>query len=122
MANLRVVETGIDAGVARYGAQAAAVLASRRLRNEVFATFVDGFGEPAWDMLLYLFVEAAKGRTLVPADELVEATPNDGEIVRVYIKWLASKSLTEGADNVCLAPSGRDLIIDYLRREANSKR
>lgn len=105
------------------GLRAEALLASRRLRDTVFVGHVDGFGEPAWDMLLTLFAEKAKGRPTVTTGELLAATATPEEIARVFIAWLASHRLvTREGDAVAMTERGQGLMTAYLDREHVSNR
>jgi hypothetical protein len=97
---------------------AAELLRGRQQRNAIFALHQEGFGEPAWDMLLSLFVADSDGRSSVSAGELVAATTTDGEIARPYTLWLASQGLVEIAyDRVRLTTAGRGLMTTYLEYE-----
>ncbi len=101
------------------GLLAEALLASRRLRDLVFANHVDGFGEPAWDTLLLLYAEMAKGRVAVSTGELLAAAAATApeEIARPYIAWLASHHLVARQDDtVALTPRGQSLMFEYLGR------
>ena len=94
------------------------LLNSRQLRNAVFLQHRDGFGEPAWDMLLSLFVADSSGRSSVPEKELSLATATDDVIARPYTLWLASHGLvTITHDRVTLTTEGRTLMIAYLEQE-----
>ena len=100
------------------GSLAEALLASRRLRDSIFVGHVDGFGEPAWDTLLLLFAEMAKGRMSVSTGELLAATSAPEEIARPYIAWLASHGLVSRQDEtVALTEQGQRLMTAYLERE-----
>lgn len=100
------------------GLLAETLLASRRIRDSIFAGHIDGFGEPAWDTLLLLFAELAKGRIMIPTDELLAATTTAEEIARPYIAWLASHDLVKRLDDaVALTERGRGLMSAYLEHE-----
>jgi hypothetical protein len=94
------------------------LLKSRRLRNVMFCQHREGLGEPAWDMLLSLFVADSAGRSSVPAYELMAATATDDEIARPYTLWLASQGLVEIAhDRAKFTTAGRALMVAYLDQE-----
>lgn len=81
-------ESGRLVSLARMEA-AAALLRARRHRDAIFGADRDGFGEPAWDMLLAL--TAAGGA--MPADELVAASCFTEGSSRLFVQWLASRQL-----------------------------
>lgn len=93
------------------------VLAERRRRNTIFGEAQDGFGEPAWEMLLHLVVDEAK-RPAMPADELVDAIERfDAEVCRIFIKWMWTRRLAQHdavADCVQLTDKGREQMAAYL--------
>lgn len=93
------------------------VLAERRRRNAIFGEARDGFGEPAWEMLLHLVVDEAK-RPAMPAGELVDAIDRfDGMFCRSFIKWMGIRGLAqhdEAADRVQLTDRGREQMAAYL--------
>lgn len=91
---------------------------SRRLRDDVFGSHASGFGEPAWDMLLDLFIADAQGARSTAAElasrEHVEATTG-----HTFLRWLASRGLVMIAgDDVALEERGRELMLAYLERDA----
>jgi hypothetical protein len=94
------------------------VLAERRRRNAIFGEAQDGFGEPAWEMLLHLVVDEAK-RPAMPADELVNAIDRfNGMFCRSFIKWMGTRNLArydEAADRVQLTDQGREQMAAYLK-------
>lgn len=91
------------------------ILARRRMRDRFFRGDLDGFGEPAWDMLLML---VARGGS-APAEVLVAAVPMDAEIVRNYLHWLQSHSLAAiDGETVTLARRGWEQMAGYLAAEA----
>lgn len=97
------------------------LLNSRRRRNAVFCQHREGLGEPAWDMLLSLFVAKSAGRSSIAAYELVEAAAMDDEIARPYTLWLASQGLVEIAhDRVQLTTAGSEIMFAYLEHELAS--
>jgi hypothetical protein len=84
----------------------------------MFVEHREGLGEPAWDMLLSLFVAKSDGRSSVPAYELIETTATDVEIARPYTLWLASQGLVEiSHDRLQLTAAGCDLMRSYLKHE-----
>lgn len=105
------------------GLVAEALLRSRRLRDEVFEGHTDGFGEPAWDSMLLLYAEKARGRPAVSVDQLLAITTAPAEIARPYIAWLASHQLAEreGGD-MALTDRGQALMTSYLAQQARADR
>jgi hypothetical protein len=93
------------------------VLAERRRRNDIFGDARDGFGEPAWEMLLHLVVDEVK-RPAMPADELIAAIDRfDPDFCRIFIKWMWTRRLAqhdEAADCVQLTDRGREQMAAYL--------
>lgn len=100
---------------------AAELYADRRDRDAIFGGARAGFGEPAWDMLLRLYVADA-GRLPVPVNSLVRDAAVGEEVARPYVTWLASQGLAtiegEGdqAATVALADAGRVLMDEFLER------
>lgn len=91
------------------------ILSRRRMRDRFFQGDLDGFGEPAWDMLLTL---VARGGT-TSAELLVAAVPMEAAIVRNYLLWLQSHSLAAiEAETVTLARRGWEQMAGYLAAEA----
>lgn len=95
------------------------VLAERRRRNAIFGEAQDGFGEPAWEMLLHMVVDEAK-RPAMPVDELVDAIDRfNGMFCRSFIKWMGTRNLArhdEAADLVQLTDRGRQQMAAYLEK------
>ncbi len=90
---------------------AARLYASRRVRDEMFGTDRDGFGEPGWDMLLAL---AAWG-PMASADLAGKAS---GPNVETYIAWLISRRLiSKEQDMICLGDRGGAMMVAYLDHE-----
>lgn len=93
------------------------VLAERRRRNDIFGEAQDGFGEPAWEMLLHLVVDEAK-RPAMPAAELIDAIERfDGRFCRSFIKWMETRSLAyhdQVTDSVRLTDKGRGQMAAFL--------
>ena len=127
VAELENVHSPVD-GVINHDAElsngqlAEALLKSRRQRDAIFEAHCDGLGEPAWDSLLLLYAEKAKGRHAVSVDELLAVTCAPAEIARPYIAWLASHHLAarEGG-NVALTDRGQALMSAYLDRERGDR-
>ena len=89
---------------------AAELLAARRARDAAFGDDQDGFGEPAWDMLLHLTAYDGAARE----DELLTAG-GAPVIASRYLTWLTSRQLVaRQSDIVSLAPRGCELMEHYL--------
>ncbi|QXT34317.1 hypothetical protein KV697_10770 [Sphingomonas sanguinis] len=100
---------------------AADIFASRRTRDDVFTGLLDGFGEPAWDMLLILYIADHGGATQTPS-ELVEATRVEAATAAPYITWLKSQGLVQvDGDEVSLTDIGRKRMDAYLDRRGAQK-
>jgi hypothetical protein len=87
----------------------------RRRRDEYFP--VGLFGEPAWDLLLSLFIAGDDGRE-VPLDEAYKAAKIDPEegpalIDRLIDKKLVARSRKRGG-SIMLTEQGMDRLGDYL--------
>ena len=87
----------------------------RRRRDEYFP--VGLFGEPAWDLLLSLFIAGDDGRE-VPLEEayrVAKVDPEDGPalIDRLIDKHLVARSPTR-RNSIALTPHGMDRLSDYL--------
>lgn len=87
----------------------------RRRRDEYFP--VGLFGEPAWDLLLSLFIAGDDGRE-VPLDEAYKAAKVDPEegpalIDRLIDKNLVARSRKRGG-SIMLTEQGMDRLGDYL--------
>lgn len=90
----------------------------RRIRDEMLGA--DFFGEPAWDILLDLFI----GQSRKPAAPLGTSSAN------TVLRWqnvLEAKGLVtrctdaaSGGNHACLTDKGQALMRDYLRRAARS--
>lgn len=96
---------------------AAEMYAARRERDAAFVGIEDGFGEPAWDMLLLLYVADAEGRAATRA-ELIAGTNVDAAVTERYIKWMTSQALAAEEDSgaVRLREPGREKMDAYLDR------
>lgn len=87
----------------------------RRRREEYFP--VGLFGEPAWDLLLSLFIAGDDGRE-VPLEEAYRAAkvePEEGPalIDKLIEKNLVARSRTR-RNSISLTPNGMDRLSDYL--------
>ena len=107
---------------------AAAIYADRRDRDLLFAGYGDGLGEPAWDMLLLLYVRDAAGLP-VTAGELVAATGRPHNLSWPFLGWLKSQDLIalagigkDADDVVTLQDRGRALMDVYLDRRGEGGR
>lgn len=90
---------------------------SRALRDEVFGAEAAGFGEPAWDMLLELFMcDRTEG---IWIDALIARTGVEASTGRRYLAWLVAKHLAEVADGswVTVGKEGRTLMLAYFERD-----
>jgi hypothetical protein len=95
---------------------AADIYASRRTRDEMFTDIHDGFGEPAWDMLLCLYIADFAGATQTAAD-LVHATHVEIATAKPYLGWLASQGLIQvDHEEVVLLQRGKDRMDAYIDR------
>ena len=87
----------------------------RRRRDEYFP--VGLFGEPAWDLLLSLFIAGDDGRE-VPLDEAYAAAKVDPEDGPALIERLVDKHLIERSrtrrNSIALTAHGMDRLSDYL--------
>ncbi|MGW8136866.1 hypothetical protein ACWGNZ_14800 [Sphingomonas zeae] len=100
---------------------AAEIFVSRRDRDDVFVTVDGGFGEPAWDMLLILYILDAEGKAAT-REELLVAVHVERAIAEPYIYWLISKGLAASGDEegtVVLRDAGRDMMDRYLDRRSS---
>lgn len=105
---------------------AAEMYAARRERDAAFAGIEDGFGEPAWDMLLLLYVADAEGRA-APRAELIAGTNVEASIAERYITWMTSQALAaeDDAGAVRLREPGRvkmDAYFDRLGTRRNDRK
>jgi DNA-binding MarR family transcriptional regulator len=89
--------------------------AERRKRDEYFPMGL--FGEPAWDLLLALFIAQDDGRhfTLDEAYAAAKIDPGDGPelIERLVMADLVTRSHNRG-NAILLTDHGRDRLGDYL--------
>ena len=97
-----------------------AVLAARRLRARHFSEQL--FREPAWDMLLDLFIQEAKGRRSSIKSVCVAACVPPTTALR-WVVWLENAGLIVRNNDqrdgrrvfVSLSPAGHEAMRDYLR-------
>ena len=102
---------------------AADIFASRRDRDAAFVGVEGGFGEPAWDMMLVLYITDAVGRCAT-RQELLVAASIEREIAEPYIGWLISKGLAEYGDDegtIRLCEAGREMMDRYLDGRGQSR-
>lgn len=100
---------------------AARELAARRARDAVFGADRDGFGEPAWDMLLALFAEqiGACGMTKTAA---IAASAVPVTTAELYVTWLVSRGFaTEAGARVQISDRGRGLMTAYLEGQIHDR-
>ena len=96
-------------------AMAERLYAERRRREEYFPAAL--FGEPAWDLLLALFIAHDDGRhiSLEEAYEAAKVDPRDG---RALIEKLVASGLVTRSHNrwnaILLTDKGNDRLSDYL--------
>jgi DNA-binding MarR family transcriptional regulator len=83
-----------DSSVSTREAQARQIYQSRRRRAELFPNSADLFGEPAWDMLLDLFIAGEAGREMTMSDAAAGActSPNAGQR---WVTTLETRGLIE---------------------------
>ena len=95
--------------------------AARREHDKLFGPDGQGFGEPAWDMLLMLYVHDASLQPIT-REALIVAAGSAANVADRYLDWLVSRGLvaTDQDDQtiVRMQPSGRDLMDRYLDAEA----
>lgn len=82
------------------------LIAARRTRDEMFGAAL--FGEPAWDMLLHLFVAYERGEHVKPA-ALAEAVPVAPAAAE---RWL--RALEKAGHVVSIGAADRDAGYVYL--------
>jgi hypothetical protein len=117
-ARLRVVLLGdplsFEAGQS-LRAVAERLYAERRKRDEHFPAGL--FGEPAWDLLLALFIAQDDGRhvTLDEAYTAAQIDPREGPalVARLVDSGLVARSHNRG-DAILLTDRGTDRLNDYL--------
>ena len=98
-------------------------LATYRARHERSRYFPETFfGEPAWDMLLELFVAACDGKR-IPTTSLGAAAGVPATTALRYIDMLVDHGMAERCADpadarrtlIALTPSGRDSLTAYFR-------
>ena len=122
--------TGMIGGTLRDDAPDTLALAKRlyrerRTRAAVFGSNEDLFGEPAWDILLHLFVAASEHRPVRVSDCCAAAAVPRTTALR-WLQTLTRRELVERMDDhldsrsslVRLSPRGIELIRRYLVRIA----
>lgn len=100
---------------------AQSMLASRRLREDLFGAEL--FADPAWDMLLHLFVNAERGQS-VPVSCLCAASAVPQSTALRWIETLANAGLVDRRPDskdgrripVSLTPEAVKLMRLHLRR------
>lgn len=96
---------------------AEALLAFRRSRVDALPSEL--FGEPAWDILLELFVADAKGHKITGLD-IAERADTSIEVVARWLRYLTKKRLVVGegegnlSDHLGLSGSGMDGVERIL--------
>ena len=89
--------------------------AERRRRDEYFPMGL--FGEPAWDLLLSLFIAGDDGRE-VPLEEAYRSAKVDPEDGPALIEKLIDKNLVARSrtrrNSIMLTDTGMDRLSDYL--------
>ena len=106
-------------------ARAKRLYRERRARAAVFGSDEDLFGEPAWDMLLHLFVAGQEHRLVRVNDSCAAAAVPRTTALR-WLQTLTRRELVERVDDhrdsrgglVRLSPRGTELIDRYLARIA----
>lgn len=95
----------------------------RRMRDVVFTDDPMTFGEPAWDMLLGLYVQDG-ARPVRTSNDVLALAADEAERSQRYLEWLVARDLVDRVDGKTegplyrLAKRGRALLDDYLDREA----
>lgn len=88
---------------------------SRRARDEAFGA--DGFGEPAWDMLLWVCAHEGDGTELT-VGAVLAAGVTRATIAAPYLDWLVTRDLvTIGADRVGLSERGRAKMAEFADQQ-----
>ena len=95
------------------------ILYGRRIRAQMFEPAM--FGEPAWDMLLTLYVHEAAGHRPTRANlaQSAEVPPSAAVRWQDYLERQELIELTHGATDgplhLRLTPKARDKLNDYLK-------
>lgn len=96
---------------------------SRRMRDELFGEERDAFGEPGWDMLLWLY---AHGDTPATEDDLLAAARMREDTAVRYLQWLLARELIVavaiggGVSAYRLTQRGEEIMTVYLERQVSS--
>lgn len=91
------------------------LLHRRRLRAAVFEGYGDGFGEPAWDMLLLLTSAEERSIGLVPVADVIEEARSPHSNAVAYLTWLKTQDLVKVEGEAAgLTDRGRNLMTSYL--------
>lgn len=102
---------------------AARLYGARRERDTVFAAYLDGLGEPMWDMMLALYVTDCGGQS-IGIERLIGMTVGSKLVARRYLTWMESQRLVRIGDDadatIALLETGRQLMDSYLDREAGT--
>lgn len=99
------------------------LFAARRARDEIFGDDRNGFGEPAWDMLLMLASVDMAGDA-VAHDVLVQSASVSASVASTYVDWLLSRELvirdisqpSQPCAGYRLSDCGRERLAAYLER------
>lgn len=83
-----------DSGVSNAEGQARQIYQSRRRRADLFPNSGDLFGEPAWDMLLDLFIAGEAGREVTMSDAAAGACTSSTAGQR-WVTTLEARGLIE---------------------------
>lgn len=95
----------------------------RRRRDQQFGPLAEMFGEPAWDMLLDLFIAGESNRRLSVGDACIGAQINQTSGLRIIAALEELNLIVRTTDPhdgrrrfVDLTEHGRDLMLAYLMR------
>lgn len=105
--------TPLRRGVTLY-AMAERLYAQRRARDAFFPS--DLFGEPAWDLLLALFMALQEGRELSAAEALQAAGMNDAADKSLLARVEETGLIGRTESGVQLSSEGVERMTDYLAR------
>lgn len=91
---------------------------SRHRRTEIFGEASDGFGEPAWDILLELYAGGADERPML-AGLLTALINAPRSTTNVYLKYLSDHGIITFEDGaVQLTQFGFERMTTFLDSEA----
>jgi DNA-binding MarR family transcriptional regulator len=102
-------------------ARAERLIEHRRLRDRVFADNGDLFGDPGFDILLWVFVEGLRNQSTTVAEISLAANVRSGTALR-WVAVLAERGLIErqpSHDNlghVSCSATGRERLTEYLQQ------